>query len=184
MTTSEPAWLEILRGLEEPVARPEFPREWVEPEDDLIWVPRGFDHAEASARFTLLAERIEEVYGCECESSCGLRLGNACFGRIWIPADSTRTRAKRTRNPFAVEILVSTFGWMATCWPVGLIGNQVVVVQSDDRHRIQEAAESVGYLFVPEKALAAPYDGVNDWLVIPSDGETGGTWFDRFFYPM
>lgn len=137
--------------------------------------PRDFDLAAIRARFDRLAERLSEIFGYPCESA--LTQDSACFGRIWIPADATRSRAKRTRIPLSLGVSVSSFGGLTTYGP-STSGGQKRYVHPDDRQRIEEALTGLGYLIVPQHILATPYDGPNGWAFTH---EPDATWFTRFF---
>jgi hypothetical protein len=142
-----------------------------------VSLPRDFDLTAAKSRFDQLAERLGEDFG-----ACGYgHAEGACFGSIVIPAQATRTRAKRTRVPCALGVLVSSFGGLATYRPVNT-GDHVVPVHPDDRRRIEEALDGLGYQVMPRRVLDLPYDGPNGWIFGPSTyGRTDATWFDRFF---
>jgi hypothetical protein len=137
--------------------------------------PRDFDLAATQGRFDRLAERLSEAFGCPCGS--GLAQDSACFGSIWIPAEASHSRTKRTRIPLSLGVSVSNFGGLASYGPSTPLG-QVPYVHPDDRHRIEEALAGLGYLIVPEQILATPYDGPNAWVFGPTDD---ATWFTRFF---
>jgi hypothetical protein len=138
-------------------------------------VPRNFDHAATQGRFDRLVERLSEAYGWPC--TAGRPQDSTCFGIIVIPAEATRTRAKRTRTPTSVAVLISNFGGLATYVPQTRV-DEVAPVHPEDRQRIEEALRGLGYLVVPERVLAAPYDGPNVWAFGPT---TNVTWFGRFF---
>lgn len=187
-------WWSILRSLDEPVAPPEriegesilrammegstpepmlaaLKERMARGERDGLEAPRDFDFAAAQGRFDRLAERLSEAYGCPCHS--GLAQDSACFGSISIPAEATRTRAKRTRVPRSLTVSVSNFGGLATYGPSGQ-----APLHPDDRQRIEQALSRLGYLIVPKHILATPYDGPNGWIFGPTEN---ATWFIRFF---
>ncbi|MEU7614265.1 hypothetical protein [Micromonospora sp. NPDC049204] len=199
MTLTDADWWSKLRALDEPVApvtaligpesilralvegaMPEPMRVALDErvargEGDGIEVPRHFDHAAAQARFDRLAERLSEAYGCPCDS--GLAQDSACFGSIWIPAEASRSRTKRTRIPLSATVSVSKFGDLATYGSSSPHG-QKPHLHPDDRQRIEPALTGLGYLIVPEHILATPYDGPNGWVFVSTDD---ATWSTRFF---
>jgi hypothetical protein len=181
VATEEPDWPAMLRAVDEPVPPPlEATSESVPGQGDGIEVPRDFDYAAAKGRFGRLVERLGETFGCPLDY--GHPQDSACFGGITIPAEATRTRAKRTREPSALEVLVSTFGGLATYRPLNDYGNQVVPVHPDDRQRIEDALDGLGYVIVPKAVLDTLYDGPNGWIFGPSPyGKADATWFIRFF---
>ncbi|TNH29934.1 hypothetical protein FHG89_10140 [Micromonospora orduensis] len=192
-------WWSMLRALDEPVApvkgsigRESILRAMVEgvmPEPmlaalnervargdgDGLEVPRDFDHAAVQGRFDRLAERLSEAYGCRCDS--GLAQDSACFGSIWIPAEASHSRTKRTRIPLSLTVSVSNFGGLAT-YGASSPSGQRPSPHPDDRQRIELALAGLGYLIVPEHILATPYDGPNGWVFGPTVVET---WSTRFF---
>ena len=181
MTTADTHWPALLLALDQP-ATPAFATvsEPVPGQGDGVEVPRDFDQAAAESRFEQLVERVEEAYGVPCIHGYGQ--DSACFGSIDIPADATRTRAKRTRTAFALLVMVSAFGNLATYRPVGQVWDQVVPVHPDDRRLIEEALDAVGYVIVPNDVLDLPYDGPNGWIFGSSPYErTDATWYSRFF---
>lgn len=203
MPTEDTDWLVLLLALDQPV-EPSFnplselepgqvltmdqlaeltfsPQSELEPgQGDGLDVPRDFDLAAAESRFRELVALIEDAFGVPCEH--GHPQDSACFGAISIPSEATRTRAKRTRTPFAVEVEVSAFGSLATYHPVGELWDQVVPVQSDDAQRIEGALDALGYVIVPMDVLAMRYNGPNGWVFGPSPyGRTDVTWYTRFF---
>jgi len=185
MTGDELDWWSILRALDEPGAPPEDIR--LEPmlqaldepiasgQGDGLEVPRDFDYVATQARFDRLVERLSESYGCPCDS--GLAQDSACFGSVWIPGEASRSRTKRTRIPLRLSVSVSKFGGLATYGPHTPCG-QVAHVHPQDRQRIEEVLDRLGYLVVPGHVLTAPYDGPNGWVFGPT---TNATWFTRFF---
>ncbi|MBQ0977172.1 hypothetical protein ACLQ3A_12830 [Micromonospora zamorensis] len=199
MTMVDADWWSILRALDEPVApveggigRESVLRAMVEgvmPEPmraalhervargdgDGLEVPRDFDHAAAQGRFERLAGRLGEAYGCTCDS--GLAQDSACFGSIWIPAEASRSRTKRTRIPLSLTVSVSKFGDLAT-YGASNPSEHKPFLHPDDRQRIEQALAGLGYLIVPEHILAAPYDGPNGWVFGPT---VNATWSTRFF---
>lgn len=189
VATDEPDWPSILRALDEPVTPPfhdsvtpplQVLLEMVPVQADGIEAPRDFDLSAQKSRFGRLAERLSEAFGSPCDH--GHPQDSACFGSILIPVEATRTRAKRTREQYALEVRVSSFGGLATCRPYNAGGNQVVPVHPDDRRRIEEALDALGYRFVPMEVLDTPYDGPNGWVFGPSPySHAGATWFLRFF---
>ncbi|RAN94889.1 hypothetical protein GAR05_04655 [Micromonospora saelicesensis] len=192
-------WWSILRALDEPIApvqggigRESILRAMVEgvvPEPTLaaldegvargdgdgLEVPRDFDHAAVQGRFDRLTERLNHAYGCPCDS--GLAQDSACFGRIWIPAEASRSRTKRTRIPLSLTVHVSKFGGLAT-YGASSPGGHNPYLHPDDRQRIEQELTGLGYLIVPEQILATPYDGPNAWVFGPTGNET---WATRFF---
>ncbi|MGC4747056.1 hypothetical protein ACLQ28_15565 [Micromonospora sp. DT201] len=199
MTMADADWWSMLRALDEPVApvvggigRESILRAMVEgvmPEPilaalnervarghgDGLEVPRDFDHAAAQGRFGQLAERLSEAYGCPCDS--GLAQDSACFGSIWIAAEASRSRTKRTRIPLSLTVRVSKFGDLATYGASSSSGHEPHL-HPDDRQRIEQALTGLGYLIVPEHILSTPYDGPNGWVFGPTVNET---WSTRFF---
>ncbi|WP_433308144.1 hypothetical protein ACQP0U_16970 [Micromonospora sp. CA-269861] len=142
---------------------------------DGLEVPRDFDHAAAQGRFDRLAERLSGAFGCPCDS--GLAQDSACFGSVWIPAEASRSRTKRTRIPLSLTVSVSKFGGLATYGASSPSGRHPHL-HPDDRQRIEQALTGLGYLIVPERILATPYDGPNGWAFGPT---VDATWSTRFF---
>jgi hypothetical protein len=99
------------------------------------------------------------------------------YGSIWIPAEASYSRTKRTRIPLPLCVSVSKFGGLATYGPSTPSG-QRSYVHPADRQRIEEALAGLGYVIVPEHVLATRYDGPNGWVFGP---RTSATWFTRFF---
>lgn len=177
MTTEEFDWPGMLLALDEPVPPRSTP---VPGQGDGLEVPRDFDYAATKSRFDQLAARLSEAFGIACDH--GQPQDSACFGSIWVPAEATRTRAKRTREPFAVEVLVSNFGGLATYRALNVGWGQVVPVHSDDARCIEEALVGLGYLVVPMDVLDTRYDGPNGWVFGSSPyGKTDVTWLLRYF---
>ncbi|GAA2191106.1 hypothetical protein [Micromonospora lupini] len=138
-------------------------------------MPRDFDPAPAQGRFARLAERLSETYGYPCDSE--MAQDSASLGSIWIPAEASRSRQKRTRIPLSLIVNVSKFGGLAT-YGASSPSDQKPYVHPDDRQRIEYALSGLGYLVVPEHILATPYDGPNGWVFGPT---ADATWFTRFF---
>ncbi|MCF0093850.1 hypothetical protein B0E54_02690 [Micromonospora sp. MH99] len=202
VTMSDAEWWSLLRELDEPVAPVEHglsPEslmrvmvEGVVPQSvlaasnarvepgagDGLEMPRHFDRAATQGRFDRLAERLSEAYGCRCD--VGLAQDSACFGSIWIPAEVSRSRTKRTRIPLALSVSVSNFGGLAACGSSAPWAH-TSHLHPDDRARIEEALSGLDYLLVPEHILAAPYDGPNGWVFGPTND---ATWSTRFFEPL
>jgi len=130
--------------------------------------PRGFDIAATQARFDRLGERLSDAFGRTVGGGRGPQQDAAYFGDIEIPAEATRTRAKKTRAGCALTVRVSNFADLATYAPQP--------AHSDDQRRIEKALAEVGYLLVPPDVLDEPYQGPNEWA-FPS----GATWRERFF---
>jgi hypothetical protein len=171
VTTDDTDWATLFLDLDQPVE----PRSGEEVER-----PRGFDRTAAESRFAELAAWIEDAFGVPCEH--GYNQDSACFGSVTIPPEATRTRAKRNRTPFAVEVAVSAFGRLAAYHAVGQIWDQAVPVHPDDGQRIEEALDALGYVNVPMDVLATHYDGPNGWIFGQRPYEpTDTTWYTRFF---
>lgn len=177
VTTERFDWPAMLLALDEPIS----PSSHQGPgQGDGLEVPRDFDYGAAKSRFDRLAARLSGAFGSVCDH--GQPQDSACFGSIWIPAEATRTRAKHTREPFAVEVLVSSFGGLATYRALNVTWGQVVPVHQDDARRIEEALVGLGYLVVPMDVLDTRYDGPNGWVFGSSPYEkTDATWFIRYF---
>ncbi|MET0134175.1 MAG: hypothetical protein ABW215_11345 [Kibdelosporangium sp.] len=159
MAVDEEVWLSVLR--EHEVRGGEG---WDNPLD--------FNRTAAQARFDRLAERLSETFARPFESSAGPKSDSAGFGDICIPAEFTRTRTKRTREPRYIRVSVSTYGYLAT---YGTVGHGRAPIHKDDTRRIEEAFEGLDYVIVPERVLALPYDGIH------SPECCAMSWYDRFF---
>jgi hypothetical protein len=181
VTTEDTDWPALLLALDQPVQPALRAMSEREPgHGDGLELPRDFDLAAAESRFGELVAWIEDAFGVPCEH--GHPQDSACFGSVRIPSEATRTRAKRTRTPFAVEVAVSAFGRLAAYRAVGELWDQVVPVHPDDGQRIEEALDALGYVIVPMDVLATHYHGPNGWVFGPSPYEpTETTWYTRFF---
>lgn len=171
VTGHEPDWWTVLRALDEPVA----PGKTVGLE-----VPHDFDCAATQARFDRLVERLSEVYGLPLVGGAGPQQDAAYFRDIWIPAEATRTRTKRTRTQFPLRVVVSNFGGLATYRPFHDSSTPEVPtppLHPDDRNRIEEVLRDLEYRVVPDHVLETPYDGPNRGVF----GDSDVTWFTRFF---
>ena len=170
----ESAWLATLRALDEPG----------EPGQSAgLEFPRGFDVAATQLRFERLSARLSEVFGCRLDGGTGPCQDAALFGEIRIPPEFTVTRAKRSRIRFPVIVAVSNFGDLATCRAgqdsvsPDTLTSAAPPVHPEDRGRVEQVLNELGYLFVPADVLETRYDGPNQWVF----SDSHASWFIRYF---
>jgi hypothetical protein len=139
-------------------------------------VPPDFDREAMQARFDRLAKRLGEVYGTTLGAGAGPAQDASYFGEVVVPADLTRTRAKRTGVRHAVAVTVSNFGGLVAVRTVqtGPLASPPPV-DPRDRDRIEPVVTGLGFHLVPGHILGRPCDGPN------ARPDSGWTWHERFF---
>lgn len=141
---------------------------------DSLEFPADYDHRRTRARFEQLAQRLNADFGCQCRVDRDVQ-DASLRGRIDIPAT-----AATTGRPLVVS--VSNFGDLAVLSVdnpgVWTDAEAAALLHPDDALRVETVLTGLGYAFVPEEPLWAPYDGVWDPAVF---GPSKPTWWIRYF---
>ncbi|MDI3402403.1 hypothetical protein [Streptomyces cavernicola] len=142
---------------------------------DHMEFPRGHDHRAVRSRFEQLAAGLDRRFGCACEVDRGVQDASH-HGRIDVPEAATR-------SGHCIAVIVSNFGGLVTVTlaPPGSLDEdeERALFHDDDRHRIQDELDALGYISVSPHLLETRYDGVSD-LAAYRPGEVS-TWWMRFF---
>jgi hypothetical protein len=142
--------------------------------------PAGFDLEGAEARFSSLRARIERDFDCECRTDAGpIRVQDASYyGDLIVPAASTHTSEQ-------IWIRISNFGELAMYAldrPGSLDPEELrILLDTEDKRRIESALADTGYFLVPEELLWDRYDGRSASLRNAYPDERPPTWFIRYF---
>jgi hypothetical protein len=170
----ESEWLAVLRALDVPGEPGQAAN---------LEYPQDFDRAAIQLRFEQLAALLSDAFGCPLAAGMGPCQDASCFGDIRIPPEFTVTRAKRSRIRFPVIVAVSNFGNLAACWAgqdaisPETLTSAAPPVHPEDRNRVEQALNELGYLFVPAEVLETRYDGPNQWVF----GDRDESWLVRYF---
>ena len=138
--------------------------------------PRDYNYAATRARFERLAALLDQRFDCTCDVDRHIQDASH-HGVIVIPATATASIEH-------ITITISNFGSLA----VVSLGNpgsydkeeEHELLHPEDRRRIEDGLQALGYLVIPEHILWNDYDGGRD-LGSRYSPQHRLTWWNRFF---
>ncbi len=145
-------------------------------EPDHWETPHDFDSQTSRTRFELLAARLDQRFDCSCDVDRHVQDASH-LGRIVIPASATS-------GPDHLTVTVSNFGGLVAV-TLGNPGSydeaeEQALFSPEDRRRVEDELETLGYLLVSEHPLWTKYTGISGFdALYPPDRPP--SWWDRFF---